>query len=271
MYSAAHTTRPRRIAPSKEIPTYFGRPLHRLTVDEYHKMIDAGAFPPDAKCELIHGWILDKRAAESATRPPRTSDPSKLIPTAFGQPLLRIAVRDYHKMIDAGAIQPDARCELLFGWIIDIMPPNPPHSTTSYQIVRNLVPLFPEPDYFLGIADAITLSVSEPMPDFFAAVGPKENYKDRHPSPGDVLLVVEISDTTIRSDRGAKLPLYASEGIPQYWILDVKARRIEVYAQPRRGKKPGYRKKTIYSKDEEVPVNIGGKKLGKVAVSQLLP
>jgi Uma2 family endonuclease len=109
------------------------------------------------------------------------------------------------------------------------------------------------------------------MPDMFIAIGPESKYRNRHPEPDDLVLVVEVSNTSLGVDRTVKLALYAAEGIPQYWIIDVKARRIEVYTQPRGGKKPGFKKKVVYAKDVDVPIAIGEKHLGAISVAKLLP
>ena len=220
---------------------------------------------------MLHGWVLDNSFDEKPFRPSRSLDPAKAVPTFYDAPLLRTTVDNYHQMIDAGAIPADARCELLFGWITDTMPPNPPHSKVSYLLMRHLIPLLPAPDYFFGTADAITLSTSEPMPDFYVATGPEQLYDENHPGPDEVLLVIEISDTTLRTDRVAKLAMYAADAIPQYWIIDVKSRRIEIHTQPRRGKLPGYKKREVFSASDDLPIVIGGKKLGAVRVSKLLP
>ena len=65
--------------------------------------------------------------------------------------------------------------------------------------------------------------------------------------------------------------LYAGEGVTQYWIVDVNARRIEVYSQPRGGKKAAYRKRTDYVAGESVPVIVGGKRVGAIPVDELMP
>src|SRR5205823_956408 len=121
------------------------------------------------------------------------------------------------------------------------------------------------------IQDSITLSDSEPGPDFFAATGPEEKYDTRHPGPKDLVLVVEVADSSLGFDRNTELPLYAGSRIAQYWIIDVNARRIEVYTQPRGGKSPTYRQQDNYGPDESVPVVVAGRQLGTVPVKDLLP
>jgi Uma2 family endonuclease len=191
--------------------------------------------------------------------------------TAFDRPLRLITVDEYHRMIDAGVFVGGPKCELIHGVILEKPVPNPPHSKSTYRLIRRLVTLFPEPDWFVGIQDSITLSDSEPEPDFYAATGPEEKYDARHPGPKDLVLVVEVSDWSLGFDRNTKLRLYAGSKIVQYWIIDVNARRIEVYTQPRGGKNPTYRQQVNYGPDDVVPVVVGGTELGTIPVRELLP
>ena len=186
-------------------------------------------------------------------------------------PVRLFTVADYHRMIETGILREDDRCELIRGRIVNTMPPNPPHSAASRRVARRLMPLFPEPAWVFGTNDPITLTDSEPQPDFFAAVGPDSNYDGRHPGPKDIGLVVEVSDSSIGYDQGTKLELYAAAKIPQYWIVNVKERRVEVYTQPRGGKNPTYKQRTDYGPDDAVPVVIAGKSVGTIAVKELLP
>jgi Uma2 family endonuclease len=76
--------------------------------------------------------------------------------------------------------------------------------------------------------EPITTADSEPDPDVMVVRGARRNYRERHPGPGDVGLVVEVADTTLQRNRGVKLRLYAAAGIPTYWIVNQSERRIEV-------------------------------------------
>lgn len=207
-------------------------------------------------------------SAARVTRPPA----ARVHPvSAFGRPLRRFTVDEYHRMIDAGAFDGGPKCELIHGIILEKPVPNPPHSKSTARLLRRLVPLFPEPDWFVAIQDSITLSDSEPEPDFLAATGPEEKYDARHPGPKDLVLVVEVADSSLGFDRNTKLALYARSKVVQYWIIDVNARHIEVYTRPGGGKNPTYRTTTTYGPGEAVPVSVGGKKLGTIPAEELLP
>ncbi len=105
----------------------------------------------------------------------------------------------------------------------------------------------------------------------FAHSGPDEPYKKRHPRPRETELIVEVADTSLERDRGVKLKLYAAGGIAVYWVVKLVDRRVEVYTQPLGGKNPTYKQQTNYGPDDEMPVVIAGKELGRISVKELLP
>jgi Uma2 family endonuclease len=145
-----------------------------------------------------------------------------------------ISVDEYHRMADAGIFGPTERVELLNGRIIEMPPQNPPHAhsvgTTMMIFVRQFG------DRVL-VRSQLPLELdlySEPQPDL--ALLRRADYSGAHPTAADVLLVVEVSDTTIRFDRGRKLAAYATAGIAEYWIVDVQRRVVEAYADPTDGR-----------------------------------
>jgi Uma2 family endonuclease len=209
-------------------------------------------------------------SAARTTRPPQ---PAPAVPqvAAWGRPVARFTVEQYHRMMEAGAFDDGRQRELIHGLILEKPVPNPPHCHFTRRLIRRLIPLFPEPDWVVAIQGSITLADSEPQPDFYAAVGPDSKYTARHPGPKDLVLVVEVSDTSLGFDRGAKLALYAGSKIAQYWIIDVNAPRIEVYTDPRGGKNPGYKTVAEYGPGDAVPVVVGGVELGPIPVGELLP
>ena len=77
--------------------------------------------------------------------------------------------------------------------------------------------------------------ISEPVPDLFVARGNETDYLERHPAASDILLVVEVSDSSLQSDRKKKAAIYARYGIPEYWIVNLTKRQIEVYREPANG------------------------------------
>src|SRR5207249_258912 len=90
----------------------------------------------------------------------------------------------------------------------------------------------PGEDWVVRIQMPVTLDTSEPEPDIVLARGPEREFANRHPAPADVVLVVESSDSTLTYDRSVKGPAYARNGLPEYWIINVVDRRVEVFTDP---------------------------------------
>ncbi len=146
-------------------------------------------------------------------------------------PQHRLSVDDYHKMGEAGIFGPHERVELLEGRLIDMAPIGSDHAGTVIQLTDILNRTFsrlalvsPQNPIRLG-------RHSEPQPDFALLRRRADFYRTSHPEPQDVLLIIEVSDTSIRYDREIKLPLYSRHGIPEVWLLDLRNRQLEVYRQ----------------------------------------
>jgi len=139
-------------------------------------------------------------------------------------------LEDYHAMIEAGILTSEDRVELLFGQIVEMNPVGRAHSTTVKKINKFLNQRLSGDDFVIGIQDPVTLvDSSEPEPDVYVVKGPLEQYLDHHPGPEDILLLIEVSDSTLEKDKGAKKVNYAQAGIKEYWIIDVYARQILRY------------------------------------------
>lgn len=146
--------------------------------------------------------------------------------------LHRFTVKEYHRMGEVGILGEDERVELTDGQVVKMSPIGVPHAGAVRRLNRFLV---------TAVGDRAVVSVqlpvvlgefSEPQPHLGLLKPPESVYDSRHPEPGDVLLLIEISDTSGPYDRGVKLPLYAQSGIPEYWIVDVGRGVIEVYRSP---------------------------------------
>jgi Uma2 family endonuclease len=141
----------------------------------------------------------------------------------------RFNVEEYHRMAEAGVLHPAERVELIEGEIVQMAAIGSRHAECVDRLNRLLV---------RGIEDRGTVRVqnpvrlsdhSEPEPDI-ALVRPRpEGYADRHPGPGDTLLIIEVADATLALDRKVKVPLYAQAGIPECWIVDLEADVIDVH------------------------------------------
>jgi Uma2 family endonuclease len=158
----------------------------------------------------------------------------------------RLSVQDYHQMAESGILQPDERIELLEGQIIQMAAKGTAHSAAVTRIERLLRNRLGE-RVLLRFQDPVRLNdYSEPEPDV-AVVQPNTLfYEDHHPIPSEVFLLIEVSDTTLKFDREVKSPAYARSGIAEYWVLDVKARKLHVYRVPGTD---GYQSEAILSEE----------------------
>ena len=140
-------------------------------------------------------------------------------------------VDEYHRMGEVGLLDADARVELLEGEIVEMAPIGDAHAAISNRLNRLLVLAVGERG-IVAVGNPVRLSLhSEPQPDF-SVLRPRADYQTRGPRPEDVILAVEVSDTTLRRDRQVKLAMYASAGIPEFWIVNLEIREVEIYRSP---------------------------------------
>ena len=156
-------------------------------------------------------------------------------------------VDQYYRLAEVGVLQPDDRVELIEGEIIRMPPIGSPHAARVKRISYVLRSVF-ERRAIVSVQDPVRLDdFSEPVPDV-AILKPREDfYAAHHPTPEDVLLIVEVSDSTILTDRNVKVPLYARNGIPEIWLVNLPKQVIEVYSEPAEGK---YQKAVTFNPGE---------------------
>ena len=144
----------------------------------------------------------------------------------------RFTVAEYYALAEIGILAENDRVELLDGDLI-VMPPIGDWHAASVKFFNNtmLPPL--QSRAMIAVQDPVRLDEhSEPQPDVMLLRWRDDFYGGGHPGPADVLLLIEVSDTTVEYDRNAKLPRYARSGIPEVWIVNRPARRIEGYSEP---------------------------------------
>ena len=142
----------------------------------------------------------------------------------------RFTVDEYLKMAQAGILSRRPRVELLDGEIVEMTLSGAPHGNAIGIIIRLLNSGVGSRGFIWPQLAVLLPPASAPEPDL-AVLRPR-SYHDALPVAEDVLLVIEVSDSSLRRDREAKLPLYARAGIPEYWIVDVNAEVIEVRTGP---------------------------------------
>ncbi len=201
-----------------------------------------------------------------------SSTTGNFIPPAMPpEPVCRLAVSQYHEMIAAGILADGDPLELLEGWLVPTMVKNPPHATARHFTTKALERVVPS-GYYVRSQEPITLEDSEPEPDVALVRGNPEQYARRHPGPQEAAIVVEVADVSLRRDRTTKKRIYARAGIPDYWIINLPERRIEVYGDPTGpGESPDYRRREDYAAAAEAPVTIEGREAGRIQVDGLLP
>eukprot|EP00178_Gracilaria_changii_P005362 TRINITY_DN187_c0_g1_i6.p1 TRINITY_DN187_c0_g1~~TRINITY_DN187_c0_g1_i6.p1 ORF type:complete len:236 (+),score=28.23 TRINITY_DN187_c0_g1_i6:180-887(+) len=143
-----------------------------------------------------------------------------------------LTVEEYHELIETGFLD-YARGELIDGFFIQMHPQSVEHVATVSFLFRTLFKAL-ENRAVIRDSKPITLMKlkSEPEPDIVIASGVDDDYNTRNPSQSDVLLVAEVSNSTLRKDSTIKLEEYALAGIPEYWIVDIKARNVQVLREP---------------------------------------
>lgn len=160
-----------------------------------------------------------------------------------------ISVDEYERMGEAGIFRADARLELLEGGIYE-MSPIGSHHAACVKFLGNLLNRQLGDKLIVSTQDPIRLDdYSEPQPDLALLRWRDDFYRHAHPTPADVLLVIEVADSTLSSDRSYKLPLYAKAGIAEAWLVNLSEQTIELYAAPADG---SYRITKEFTRDEEV-------------------
>ena len=143
-----------------------------------------------------------------------------------------ITVEEYYRMAEEGAFAPDARVQLLDGEIFEMLPAGPFHSN-SIRSLANYFARRSEDRWLVDMQNPVLLNDrSLPEPDFALLRPLLAEYNLRHPGPEDVILLVEVSDSSLRFDQGRKLIAYAKAGIKEYWIVNLPKRWVEIYREP---------------------------------------
>lgn len=212
-------------------------------------------------------------AARVTKKPkPKVGANGHLSPVVSPLPVRRFTIGEYEKLLEVGVFRSGDPYELLNGVIVAKMPQNGPHASTSSRLERRLTKLLPD-EWLLRTGKPLTVPSSQsiPEPDLAVVSGPEDKYDARHPEPNEVAFVVEVSDSSLGRDAGEKSGIYARAKVAEYWIINVKARTVEVYTDPKGGKAATYKTRTDYGPDDAVPVVVAGKTLGTIAVKELLP
>lgn len=177
--------------------------------------------------------------------------------------------QEYDRLADLGMFSPDDRVQLIDGDILTMTPQNSPHAATIGKTQRALESVF-GPNVWVRVQMPLIVDPdSEPEPDLAVVPGAPVDYRDEHPRTA--MLVVEVSDSTLPLDRNRKRVVYARAGIPEYWIVNLAERCLEVYRDPVTplGQHSSYRSsQKLGPSDSIAPLASPGT---TVAVTDLLP
>jgi Uma2 family endonuclease len=143
----------------------------------------------------------------------------------------RITVEEYHRMAEVGLLAPDARVELIEGEIIDMAPIGKEHTSVVDQLNRLFVRAVGD-DAIVRVQGSVRLSrFSEPEPDVVLLRPSTDFYRSRFATGADILLAIEVSDTTLRYDREIKVPLFGRHDVPEVWIVDLQQDQLLTYGE----------------------------------------
>jgi Uma2 family endonuclease len=144
-------------------------------------------------------------------------------------------VAEFERMGEAGVFTKDARLELIEGEIIEMSPIGSRHAACVSFLNRFLNRTVGD-IALVSVQNPVRLNdFSEPEPDIALLRLRDDFYRDAHPTPADVLLIIKVADTTLAYDRQVKAPLYAKAGVAEVWIINLTEEQIEVYADPAGG------------------------------------
>jgi len=144
----------------------------------------------------------------------------------------RLTRRDYYRLAEAGILALDDRVELLEGQLVDMPHIGPRHAIVTENLMDLLVTGFAGRARLRCQNPIMLDDGSEPQPDLVLVRRPWRGYPHDHPSPGDVFLLIEVSDSTLAFDRTVKLALYARAGIAEVWIVDLTTDAVLVHRTP---------------------------------------
>ena len=146
----------------------------------------------------------------------------------------RYTVEDYYRMGEVGILAPDARVELIDGEVIEMPPIGAPGACVVADLQNALIAAV-RGQALVRVQNPVHLGRhDEPQPDIALVTPPASKYRKRHPVPADILLLIEVADSSLRYDRDVKIRLYAQAGIAQAWLVDVNARTLRRFRGPGR-------------------------------------
>ena len=145
----------------------------------------------------------------------------------------RVGIDEFHRMVEAGVFELDARLELISGEIVErVSPIYPPHASATSELTALFIGYHGAAVTVRCQAPVTLPGDSEPQPDISVVTPDANGYWTRHPAPPDIHLLVEIADSSLAQDRRIKIPLYARAEIPEAWLVDLVKGVVRIYREP---------------------------------------
>lgn len=161
----------------------------------------------------------------------------------------RLSLEEFHRMGAAGILGEDDRVELIDGEMIEMAPIGAPHAAMVNRLSR-MLNLAAGKHAIVATQNPVVLPPrNEPLPDVALLRPRADDYRDSLPTAADVLLIIEVADTTLAYDRDVKIPLYARHGIAEVWLFDIQSGSLSVHRDPGQN---GYQRIFTPQKDDTV-------------------
>ena len=189
-------------------------------------------------------------------------------PAWIPSPLYRMTLEEYEAMVASGAIKGRNRFHLINGFLVEEMTQHIPHTIADDLCGQELARVLP--GWYIRPAKPVRLpgQVTMNEPDRCVVRGPARNYLGQHPGPADIVLVVEVADSSLAEDHNLGTRAYGPAGLPVYWIVNLVDRRVEVYTGP---SPAGYASRRDDYPGDAIPVVIDEQPFGEIAVDDILP
>jgi hypothetical protein len=185
----------------------------------------------------------------------------------------RMTAEEYFRAIEADVFVHNRRIELWEGQIYEKMAKKRPHSIATNKVARALILAMPE-GWSCWLESPILLDdFTAPLPDVAVVRGMSDDYADRgNPRAEEIGLVIELADSTLRKNLTKTLAVYARAGLSCYWVVNLVARRIEVFSNPRvEGETASYASSATFAPGQDVPLVLDNHEVARIAVNDLLP
>lgn len=210
-------------------------------------------------------------ATATLTPPTISTAPDEGVP--FGVPY-RMTAEEFFKAVDAGVFPHERRIELWEGRLFEKMARKLPHVGGQSKVIVTLVRALPTGWDLWPEGPILVDDFSAPLPDVSVVRGAVDDYTQRRQCPkvGEIGLVVEVADSSLRKNLTKTMDIYARAGLPTYWVVNLVAKRVEVYSQPKVEDAVGsYETVELFEPGKQVPLRLDDREVALIPVNSLLP